>query len=80
MLNFEDLVEHMFRRLEKDVIACVRLDCGIFEDLKKMNVIIRQVWGKMWTETEMGDFRYCFDLAERLHAYITVINKYGKSY
>jgi hypothetical protein len=46
--DFEKFVEHMFRMLGKDVIAYVGIRVGFFEDLKEMNVMIPEVYEKMW--------------------------------
>jgi hypothetical protein len=40
----------MFRKLGKDIIACVEIECNSFKKLKEMNVIIPEIHEKMWTE------------------------------
>jgi hypothetical protein len=50
--DFEKFVEHMFRMLGKDVIAYVGIRIGYFEDLKEMNVMIPEVYEKMWIEMD----------------------------
>jgi hypothetical protein len=46
--DFENFVEYMFRMLGKDVIASVGIRICFFEDLKEMNVMIPEVYEKMW--------------------------------
>jgi hypothetical protein len=48
--NFENFVEYMFRKLGKDIIACVGIRCGSFEKLKEMNVMIPEMHEMMWEE------------------------------
>jgi hypothetical protein len=42
----------MFRKLGKDVIACLRIYCEWFGELKEMNVMIPEIHEKMWEEKE----------------------------
>jgi hypothetical protein len=48
--DFENFVEYMFRALGKDVIASVGIRVGFFDDLKEMNVMIPEIYEKMWIE------------------------------
>jgi hypothetical protein len=48
--SFDSFVEYVFRNLGKDIIACVGFDCPNFEKLKEMNVIIPEIYERMWTE------------------------------
>jgi hypothetical protein len=48
--SFENFVEYMFRKLGKDIIVCVGIECCSFEEVKKMNVMIPEIHEKMWTE------------------------------
>jgi hypothetical protein len=50
--DFDYFVEHMFRKLGKDVIAYVGISIGFFDDLKKMNVMIPEIKEKMWEMSE----------------------------
>jgi hypothetical protein len=50
--DFEKFVEYMFRMLGKDVIAFVGIRIGFFEDLKEMNVMIPEIYEKMWIESD----------------------------
>jgi hypothetical protein len=49
---FENFVGYMFRVLGKDVIAYVGIRVGYFEDLKEMNVMIPEVYEKMWIQSD----------------------------
>jgi hypothetical protein len=49
---FENFVEYMFRKLGKDVIAYVGIWCTTFEELKEMNVMIPEVYEKVWEEED----------------------------
>jgi hypothetical protein len=48
--SFEQVVKYMFRNLEKDIIGCVGRSWDGFEELKKMNDMICEVYENMWTE------------------------------
>jgi hypothetical protein len=48
--SFEYIIKNMFRKLGKDIIACVGRCCNGFEELKEMNVIIPEIHEKMWEE------------------------------
>jgi hypothetical protein len=50
--DFEKFVEYMFRMLGKDVITFVGISVGFFEDLKEMNVMIPEVYEKMWVQSD----------------------------
>jgi hypothetical protein len=50
--NFEYFIEYMFRKLGKDIIACVGTRCDNFEKLKKMKVMISKIHEKMWEEED----------------------------
>jgi hypothetical protein len=50
--HFEYFVEYMFRKLGKDIIVCVGIKCDNFEKLKKMNVMIFEIYEKMWKEKD----------------------------
>jgi hypothetical protein len=50
--DFENFVEYMFRMLGKDVIESVGIRIGFFQDLKEMNVMIPEVYEKMWEEVD----------------------------
>jgi hypothetical protein len=50
--HFEYLIEYMFRKLGKDIIACVCTKCDNFEKLKKMNVMIPKIYEKMLEEED----------------------------
>jgi hypothetical protein len=43
MNDYENFVEYMFRKLGKDIIACVTIECPGFENLKKINVMIPEI-------------------------------------
>jgi hypothetical protein len=43
MSSFENFIDYMFRKLGKNVIACVGIECPSFEKLKKMNVMIPEI-------------------------------------
>jgi hypothetical protein len=47
----------MIRKLRKDIITCVGTKCDNFEKLKEMNVIILEIYEKMWIEKDSGDMR-----------------------
>jgi hypothetical protein len=49
---FEYCIEYMFRKLGKDIIVCVGTSCDNFEKLKKMNVMIPEIFEKMWEEED----------------------------
>jgi hypothetical protein len=42
----------MFRKLGKDMIACVGIHCDCLEELKEMNVMISEIYEKMWEEKD----------------------------
>jgi hypothetical protein len=48
--SFEAFVEYMFRVLVKDIIKDVGTSFNTFEELKKMKVMISEVYEKMWTD------------------------------
>jgi hypothetical protein len=50
--SFENFVEYMFRKLGKDIIACVVNLLFGFEELKEMNVMIPEIYEKMWEEED----------------------------
>jgi hypothetical protein len=50
--DFENFVEYMFRMLGKDVITSVGIHVDYFQDLKEMNVMIPEVYEKMWIQTD----------------------------
>jgi hypothetical protein len=50
--DFENFVEVMFRMLGKDAIADVWIRIGFFEDLKEMNVMIPEIYEKMWIHSD----------------------------
>jgi hypothetical protein len=50
--DFENFVEDIFRVLGKDVIAFVGIRVGFLEDLKEMNVMIPEVYEKMWVQSD----------------------------
>jgi hypothetical protein len=41
--SVESFIEYMFRKLGKEIIACVGTKCDNFEKLKKMNVMISEI-------------------------------------
>jgi hypothetical protein len=49
---YDYFVGDMFRKLGKDIIACVGLYCINFEKLKEMNVMIPEIHEKMWVEKD----------------------------
>jgi hypothetical protein len=51
---FENFVEYMFRKSGKDIITCVGIECPSFEKLKKMNVMIPEIYEKMWAQMLRG--------------------------
>jgi hypothetical protein len=50
--DYEKLVECMFRNLGKDVFAFVGIHIGFFEDLKGMNVMIPEIYEKIWIQSD----------------------------
>jgi hypothetical protein len=42
----------MFRKLGKDIISCVGRCCNGFEELKETNVMISEVYEKMWEKLD----------------------------
>jgi hypothetical protein len=50
--DYEKFVEYMFRNLGKDVFAFVGIRIGYFQDLKEMNVMIPEIYEKMWIESD----------------------------
>jgi hypothetical protein len=50
--DFENFVEYMFRMFGKDVITSVGIRIGFFQDLKEMNVMIPEVYEKMWVQMD----------------------------
>jgi hypothetical protein len=50
LCSLENFLEYMFRKLGKDVIACVAIYCEWFGELKEMNVMIPAIHEKMLEE------------------------------
>jgi hypothetical protein len=50
--EFEKFVEYMFRNLGKDVFTFIGIRIGYFEDLKEMNVMIPEIYEKMWIQSD----------------------------
>jgi hypothetical protein len=74
--DFENFVENMFRMLGKDVIAFVGIRVGFFEDLKEMNVMIPEVYEKMWIQSDRQDSctMVCANASD--YKLIGLLNKY----
>jgi hypothetical protein len=52
MSSFDNFVEYIFRKLGKDIIACIGIKYDGFEELKKINVMIPEIHKKMWEEED----------------------------
>jgi hypothetical protein len=50
--KYDCFIEYMFRKLGKDIIACLGLYCINFKKLKEMNVMIPEIHEKMWVEKD----------------------------
>jgi hypothetical protein len=50
--SFDGFVEYMFRKLGKELISCVGINCNGFDELKEMNVMIPEMHEKMWEEED----------------------------
>jgi hypothetical protein len=72
---YDCFVEDMFRKLGKDIIACVGLYCVNFKKLKEMNVMISEIHEKMWVEKDRwGMMLWCMltHLIINLFKYYTI--------
>jgi hypothetical protein len=52
--HFEMFVEYMMEILGKDMITYVGTRCDNFEKLKELNVMIPEIYEKMWEEKKQG--------------------------
>jgi hypothetical protein len=52
--HFEVFVEYMIEKLGKDMITCVGARCDEFKKLKELNVMISEIYEKMWEENKQG--------------------------
>jgi hypothetical protein len=52
--HFEEFVEYMMEILGKDIIAFVGARCDNFEKLKELNIMIPEIYEKMWKEKKQG--------------------------
>jgi hypothetical protein len=48
--HFEYFLKYIYRNLGKDIITCFGTRRDNFEKLKKMNVMIPEIYEKMWEE------------------------------
>jgi hypothetical protein len=70
----------MFRNLGNDIIACVRFDCPNFEKLKMMNVMIPEIYERMWTE-KLRLVHNSVVLADaKVYKLIELLDRYEKYY
>jgi hypothetical protein len=76
--DFEKFVEYMFRMLGKDEIAYVGIRIGYFQDLKEMNVMIPEVYEKIWIESDRRGSctMVCANASD--YKLIGLLNKYDK--
>jgi hypothetical protein len=81
----------MFKKLGKDIIACVGIHCDCFEKLKKMNVMIPEIHEKMWEEenrwgckgvgyAKANDYKFIELLEDYFGLYIFKNDNYKKMY
>jgi hypothetical protein len=64
--KYDCFIEDMFRKLGKDIIACVGLYYINFKKLKKMNVMIPEIDKKMWEEKDRWDMKVWSMLIHRI--------------
>jgi hypothetical protein len=76
--DYEKFVEYMFRNLGKDVFAFVGIRIGYFQDLKEMNVMIPEIYEKMWIQSDRQGS--CTMVCAKVSDYklIGLLNKYDE--
>jgi hypothetical protein len=70
----------MFKKLGKDIIACVGICCDCFEKLKEVNVMIPEIHEKDVVYTQANDYKLIELLEDYFELYIFKDDNYKKMY
>jgi hypothetical protein len=77
---FDYFIEDMFRKLGKDVITCVGLYRFCFKKLKEMNVMIPEIYKKMWIEEDKWGDEYVVCTNTSDNKLIRLLQNYSNLY